>query len=159
MKTILLAAAAVIAFPAMAIAQDTPQTTTAPDATTAPATTSDPTAPTDPAAAPATDATTADPGTTPQDASTPPPAPATPPATPGGAPGTETAGGYQPSQPAISGTPQPGATVRFQPAPSPDQAFPAPAPKAEYPVCKKGQYDGCLQASDARKPARARRRR
>lgn len=74
----------------------------------------------------------------------------------GGAMGTESAGGYQPSQPAVSGTPQPGATVRFQPAPSPAQAFPAPAAKESYPVCKKGQYDGCMQASD-RKPARRRR--
>ena len=72
--------------------------------------------------------------------------------------GTESAGGYQPSGPAVSGTPQPGATVRFQPAPSPSQAFPPPAPEANYPICKKGQYDGCLQASDAR-PAKKRARR
>lgn len=150
MKTILLAAAALIAVPTMAVAQDAPQTT--PDTATA----ADPAA-TDPAGQvpptaddnvpPAADGATA----------TPPAAPATPPAATGGAMGTETAGGYQPSQPALSGTPQPGATVRFQPAPSPDQAFPAPAPEANYPICKAGQYDGCMQASDARKPARRRR--
>lgn len=172
MKTILLAAAAVIAVPTMAIAQDTPQQTPQtgtmqPDTTTAP----DATAPADAAPAPSAD-TTADPAASQQqapmqsapstgDAATPPSAsPASPQPAAGGAMGTETAGGYQPSQPALSGTPQPGATVRFQPAPSPDQAFPAPAAKSEYPVCKKGQYDGCMQASDAggKKRARARRR-
>jgi hypothetical protein len=60
----------------------------------------------------------------------------------GGAP-TETKGGYMPSTPPLSGTPQPGATVRVQPSMSPSQAFPPPAPKTEYPVCKKGQTDGC----------------
>jgi hypothetical protein len=55
-------------------------------------------------------------------------------------------GGYQPSAPAVSGG-TPGASVppTFQPAPSPDQAYPAPAPLAKYPVCKKGQYDKCIQ--------------
>lgn len=52
-------------------------------------------------------------------------------------------GGYMPSQPALSGPATAGATVRFQPSMSPDQAFPAPAPLAEYPVCKAGQTDGC----------------
>lgn len=69
------------------------------------------------------------------------------------------AGGYQPSQPAISGAQQPGATVRFQPAQSPDQAYPAPAPMASYPVCKKGQYDNCREAGGgARKSTRRSRR-
>ncbi|GAA0734258.1 hypothetical protein [Sphingomonas japonica] len=57
--------------------------------------------------------------------------------------GDDPAGGYMPSQPALSGPATAGATVRFQPSPSPDQAFPAPAPLAEYPVCKAGQTDGC----------------
>lgn len=159
MKTILLAAAAVIAIPTMAVAQEAPQTTTAPDASTAPA--ADP-------AAPAADTTgsamttQADPNATmppATDAMTPPPATDTTGAAPaGGAMGTETAGGYQPSQPAISGTPQPGATVRFQPAPSPSQAFPPPAAEASYPICKKGQYDGCRQVEGGGK-AKARRRR
>ena len=54
-------------------------------------------------------------------------------------------GGYQPTQPALSGTPAAGQTPQFQAAPSPSQAFPAPAPLASYPICKKGQYDKCRQ--------------
>lgn len=54
-------------------------------------------------------------------------------------------GGYMPSTPALQGTPAPGAIVRFQQAPAPDVAFPPPAPKQDYPICKKGQYDGCMQ--------------
>ncbi|PCG15479.1 MAG: hypothetical protein DI530_06330 [Sphingomonas sp.] len=149
MKTMLLAAAAALALPSIAVAQDTMQTPP-PAGTMAPAT--DPAAPppADPAAtAPAT-APAADPAMQQQ----PMQAPAQ---TTGGAMGTETAGGYQPAGPALQGTPAPGATVRFQPAPSPSQAFPAPAPKESYPICKKGQYDGCMQASDARGKRKARR--
>ena len=145
MKTILLAAAAVIAVPTMAIAQDTPQQTPQtgtmqPDKTTAP----DATAPADAAPAPSAD-TTADPAMSQQQAPM------------QSAPSTGDAAMPPSASPA---SPQPGATVRFQPAPSPDQASPAPAAKSEYPVCKKGQYDGCMQASDAggKKRARARRR-
>ncbi|MEZ0494700.1 hypothetical protein [Sphingomonas sp. IW22] len=58
---------------------------------------------------------------------------------------TETKGGYMPSTPPMSGMAQPGATVRVQPSMSPSQAFPPPAPKGEYPICKKGQTDGCRQ--------------
>lgn len=74
---------------------------------------------------------------------------------------TDPAGGYQPSQPAISGTAQPGQTVRYQPAQSPDQAYPAPAPMASYPVCKKGQYDNCREGGSGttgRKMMRHRRK-
>jgi hypothetical protein len=28
---------------------------------------------------------------------------------------------------------------------TPTQAFPPPAPLANYPICKKGQYDQCRQ--------------
>jgi len=55
------------------------------------------------------------------------------------------AGGYQPSTPPIQGSPAPGATVRFQAAPDPNTAFPPPPPMQKYPVCKKGQYDNCIQ--------------
>lgn len=55
------------------------------------------------------------------------------------------AGGYQPNTPPMQGTPAPGATVRFQQAPDPNTAFPPPAPMQNYPVCKKGQYDKCIQ--------------
>ncbi|KQT32880.1 hypothetical protein ASG29_08225 [Sphingomonas sp. Leaf412] len=172
MKSILLAAAAVIAFPA--IAQETPQTTPPATEQAAPADQTmtpdaaapDATAPADPAApatAPAAP-TAADPMSAPPaaqapmtpttgDAATPPMgAPAT-----GATPATETSGGYQPSGPATSGPVQPGATVRVQPSMSPSQAFPPPAAKESYPICKKGQYDGCMQASDARGAKRARR--
>ncbi|WCM28075.1 hypothetical protein NDN01_03875 [Sphingomonas sp. QA11] len=54
-------------------------------------------------------------------------------------------GGYQPSQPALSGTPQPGVKPVFVQAPSPDQAFPPPAALAHYPICKRGQFDKCMQ--------------
>lgn len=56
-----------------------------------------------------------------------------------------TAGGYQPAQPPMAGPAPAGARVVFQQAPSVDQAYPAPAPKASYPPCKKGQTDGCTQ--------------
>lgn len=58
---------------------------------------------------------------------------------------TPTAGGYQPSTPALQGAPQPGVTPQFVPAPSPDQAFPPPAPLDHYPICKRGQFDKCLE--------------
>jgi hypothetical protein len=54
-------------------------------------------------------------------------------------------GGYQPAQPPMTGTMSPGVTPTFQPAPSPSEAYPAPAPMAKYPICKKGQYDKCMQ--------------
>ncbi|WP_375287701.1 hypothetical protein [Sphingomonas sp.] len=124
MKFVLLAAAAVLAAPLMA--QTTPASA---DQTTAPADQMEPgtaPAPADPAAqqpsggmsdaAPAGDPSAADP-----------------------------AGGYQPSAPPMQGTPQAGQTVTFQQAPSPSQAFPAPAPMQNYPICKKGQYDNCMQ--------------
>lgn len=57
--------------------------------------------------------------------------------------GSMTAGGYMPAQPPMSGPAQAGAMVRVQPSMSPSQAFPPPAPKAEYPVCSRGQTDGC----------------
>jgi len=59
--------------------------------------------------------------------------------------GTMTAGGYQPAQPPMAAPPAPGAPVVFQQAPSPSQAYPAPAPLKSYPICKKGQYDQCRQ--------------
>ncbi|WP_052134407.1 hypothetical protein [Sphingomonas sp. 37zxx] len=52
-------------------------------------------------------------------------------------------GGYMPAQPPMSGPAQAGATIRVQPSMPASQAFPPPAPKAEYPVCKRGQTDGC----------------
>lgn len=54
------------------------------------------------------------------------------------------AGGYAPMT-SGSGPAQPGATVVFQQAPSPSQAFPPPPPMKSYPICKKGQYDNCMQ--------------
>jgi len=42
----------------------------------------------------------------------------------------------------------PGATVVFKEAPPPDVAFPPPAPLAKYPVCKRGQFDKCVQRHD-----------
>ncbi len=69
------------------------------------------------------------------------------------APGTATdvqtvddpVGGYQPTTPPMQSPPPPGAKIIFQPSATPDVAYPAPAPMAEYPICKKGQYDNCRQ--------------
>ncbi len=58
---------------------------------------------------------------------------------------TMTAGGYQPAQPPMAAPPAPGAPVIFKQAPTPEQAYPAPAPLKSYPICKKGQYDQCRQ--------------
>ena len=54
-------------------------------------------------------------------------------------------GGYQPTTPPMTTPPPPGATVVFKQSASPSEAYPAPAPMAEYPICKKGQYDNCRQ--------------
>ncbi len=140
MKLILLAATAMIAAPVMA------QTTPAP----APADQTMTPSPADPAAAPA-------------DAQTPPPPPAAP-APQASMPPAETtgspAGGYAPTGPAVTGG-TPGSTLPpvFRQAPTPDQAFPPPPAKESYPICKKGQYDGCMQASQAPHKAKRRARR
>ena len=54
-------------------------------------------------------------------------------------------GGYQPSHPAIMGTLPPGVKPVYVPAPSPDEAYPAPPPLAHYPICKPGQFDKCME--------------
>jgi len=54
-------------------------------------------------------------------------------------------GGYMPSTPALSGTPTPGAQIVFVPSKTPSEAYPAPAPLAHYPICKRGQFDNCRQ--------------
>lgn len=55
-------------------------------------------------------------------------------------------GGYAPSTPLFSGTPTPGAPVVFVPNPqTATEAFPPPPPKPSYPICKRGQFDGCRQ--------------
>jgi hypothetical protein len=76
-----------------------------------------------------------------QDQSAPAPAPATDQAAP--------MGGYQPASPPMSGTPAPGTTVRFQQAPSPSEAYPAPAAKDHYPPCRAGQHNGCTERENA----------
>jgi hypothetical protein len=167
MKMIALAAA--LAIGGTAIAQDMPQTTT-PDAPapTPPADgtqpqdrgttgagsatpgTADPATPADPAQpmTPATPASPADPmGATPPAGA---PMPATPPVaapapTAPDAMAEDPRGGYLPATPALSGPMTPGAKVVFRAAPSPAEAYPAPAPLKKYPVCKKGQTDKCMQ--------------
>lgn len=57
--------------------------------------------------------------------------------------GATPSGGYMPTTPALSGTPAAGSTVRVVPSASPSEAFPPPPPKDSYPVCKRGQTDGC----------------
>jgi hypothetical protein len=82
------------------------------------------------------------PDTTSQDAAAAAPAPA---AAEPAAPVADPVGGYQPTAPALSGTPEPGSQVIVNPSPSPSVAFPPPAPLKSYPVCKKGQFDDCRQ--------------
>lgn len=53
--------------------------------------------------------------------------------------------GYQPPpQPPVPA----GVTPVYVQAPSPDVAYPPPAPLASYPPCKKGQFDKCVQRND-----------
>jgi hypothetical protein len=57
-------------------------------------------------------------------------------------------GGYAPTAPLFTGgvTPPAGSQVIFVPNPqTATEAFPPPPPKADYPVCKRGQFDGCRQ--------------
>ncbi len=132
MKFALLAAAAMFATPLMA--QDTPPPA---DDQMMPADQAMPDAMAP--QAPATDPAMAQPMQAPMAQSEPMVAPTDP----AMAQAAETAGGYQPSAPAMMGTPAPGATVVFRPAPTPDQAFPPPPPMKSYPPCKRGQYDNC----------------
>jgi len=133
MKSLLLAAAAFIAAPAIAQEQPAPTVDQ-----TAPAPTGDSTTAADPAMqappAPTGGDTMTTTGST---MSTPAPA--------GAGTAGDPVGGYQPSTPPMQGTPAAGATVRFQQAPDPATAYPAPAAMEKYPVCKKGQYDKCIQ--------------
>lgn len=142
MKTILLAAAAFVAMPALAQTQPTTPPTTTPPADTMSDTTT----------APGTPADTANPPGTTSQAPMPAPATSTPmadapatsatpmtPANPSGDP----VGGYAPAAPALSGPVTPGVAPIFRPSATPSEAFPAPAPLASYPVCKKGEFDNC----------------
>jgi len=148
MKFALFAAAALVAAPALAQTSGSTGTNSpsnvgasgAPDSTSNPAgqdaMSTNPQSTTPPAdtstATPANDPAMTTQGTTGQDAMA-----------GSAAGGNMSAGGYQPSQPMpmASGGQQP----VFQPGQSVAQAYPAPAPLAKYPVCKKGQYDKCIQ--------------
>ncbi|WP_294356910.1 hypothetical protein [uncultured Sphingomonas sp.] len=160
MKSILLAAAAMIATPAIAQTTTTPADSgaTMPQDQTAPPTDSTGTmTPSDPAMS--TPPTASDPTMSSQSMPTTQSSSMPAPTTGGDGTMATPAGGYQPSQPAMSGQMAPGATVRYQQAQDPNTAYPPPAPKASYPICKAGQYDGCMQASDARGSRKATRRR
>lgn len=87
-------------------------------------------------------------------AQTPPPAPAAPatdPAQPAPNPDPATdaanasAAATAAAEPGPTTPPPAGSQVVFQQPPSVDQAFPPPAPKAEYPWCSKTVTDGCKQ--------------
>ncbi|MHA6720119.1 hypothetical protein ACX40Y_11785 [Sphingomonas sp. RS6] len=56
-------------------------------------------------------------------------------------------GGYRPAGSMwVNGAPKPGDKVVFEPSKlTPSEAFPAPAPLAHYPLCKRGQTDECMQ--------------
>lgn len=54
-------------------------------------------------------------------------------------------GGEQPANPPMSQPAMPGQPVIAAPSPSPDTALPAPAPLDHYPLCKKGQFDKCME--------------
>ncbi|MET0246683.1 MAG: hypothetical protein ABW182_08055 [Sphingomonas sp.] len=73
----------------------------------------------------------------------PPPTPSSPET---GAQSETPRGGYAPATPLFSSPPPAGAKIEFVPSTlTPTQAFPPPAPLANYPICKKGQYDQCRQ--------------
>ena len=65
------------------------------------------------------------------------------PATTAGPTAPDPVGGYAPPP----APPAPPGAV-FQPGPTPDQAFPPPPPLANYPFCKRGQFDKCKQRND-----------
>lgn len=140
MKLFLLAAAAVIAMPATAQMQPGTQSgTSTPDSAT-----------------PATPADAANPpGTTTQDAM-----PAQSSETMPNRPAGDPVGGYQPAGSPMTGTMTPGVSPVFRAAPSPSEAYPAPAPLASYPVCRPGQFDKCMNGtrSTHSRQVRARRR-
>jgi len=54
-------------------------------------------------------------------------------------------GGEQPATPPMSAPVAPGQPVVAAPSPSPDTALPAPAPLDHYPICKRGQFDKCME--------------
>lgn len=56
----------------------------------------------------------------------------------------QSGGGLAPAD-APTPPPPPGATVVQQPSADPNQAFPPPAPKDHYPICKANQFDGCME--------------
>ena len=116
----LIALAAALAVGGTAIAQDMPAQTAETVQPAEPATT--------------TTVTTTDDSTTVTTGAS-APAPATTP---------DPQGGYA-STPTVSGTPEPGSPVIAAPSPTPAEAFPAPAPLESYPICKKGQFDDCMQ--------------
>ena len=86
--------------------------------------------------------------TTPPDAN--PPAEATPPATDMTAPPADTAPAADPmtaTTPPTAAAPTAGAKI-VQPGPSVEQAFPPPAPKADYPWCSRTVTDSCKNRRD-----------
>jgi hypothetical protein len=60
-------------------------------------------------------------------------------------PAQDPPGGYMPPAPPLSGPVTPGTDVIFKASAPPSQAFPAPPPMDEYPICKPGQFDDCRQ--------------
>jgi len=60
--------------------------------------------------------------------------------------GIETAGGYQPADSPFSSPPAKGQEVVFRAQPlTPTEAFPPPAARTHYPLCKPKQYNNCRQ--------------
>lgn len=58
----------------------------------------------------------------------------------------ETAGGYQPATSPLSGPLVPGQPVVFRAQTlTPSQAYPPPAPRADYPPCAPKQFNNCTQ--------------
>jgi hypothetical protein len=68
-------------------------------------------------------------------------------------------GGQQPAEPPMSTPPAPGQPVVAMASPSPDTALPAPAPLAHYPICKRGQFDKCMEPGNGGGTAHATRHR
>jgi len=65
--------------------------------------------------------------------------------------GTAATPGAQPATPDMSGPVTPQTPVITTPSPAVADAMPAPAPKDHYPVCKKGQFDQCIEPGNRHK--------
>ncbi|CAN5424656.1 hypothetical protein BH09PSE4_BH09PSE4_22140 [soil metagenome] len=63
---------------------------------------------------------------------------------------TATTPGAEPAAPMLSGPVTSETPVVAAPSPSVAEALPAPAPMDHYPMCKRGQFDHCMEPGNRR---------